>query len=125
MAIVKKCDRCGKVYDTPEKTAVLSAFEKMAKAVYGFTDVTYSIREKITECVDFCPECEDSLEKWFKNPENPEETEPPTDGERCAICGEIISEGREKLVCPWCACGIHNDSPSRAPEKGWADDGTI
>lgn len=115
MGSMKKCDRCGKPYDIPDKNAYVMALENMAKVMRDFIGGKPLIIAKITECVDLYPECKDSLNRWFRHIEKPEEPEPHTGGaETCIMCGDIIPEGRQ--VCPWCACGIHNDSPSRAPE---------
>lgn len=54
----KKCDRCGKLYEIDPKTKnddklkLVRLKETRAKNLYR-------------RSFDLCPQCEDSLEKWF------------------------------------------------------------
>ena len=75
----KKCDRCGKLYEMPIDNGSGAKVRFKFKTVYG---AEYKSEAKITEeqtidihvkcgcmgdCfVDFCPECRESLKKWFE-----------------------------------------------------------
>ncbi|MGX8719848.1 MAG: hypothetical protein ACSW79_02035 [Eubacteriales bacterium] len=64
MATIKRCDRCGRIYDLPEP-GELSGFS------WTSDDLT------ICKTFDLCPECVDSLSDWLENREEPQAEEHP------------------------------------------------
>ena len=68
MADAKKCDRCGNIYE--EKTT--SIYEVIISDFFS-PIIPYSAKRKnkainlIKDVCDLCPECEESLNKWFNN----------------------------------------------------------
>ena len=78
----KKCDRCGKLYEMPgvdecEGAEVRFKFMKVAdaenksetKIVKEQTRPIYIHKTSLCDrssCVDLCPECRESLKKWFE-----------------------------------------------------------
>ena len=76
----KKCDRCGKLYETENAKDALDILfkqEKISEAdkerysdFYNDEMRTHGILIKRTNCgeiVDFCPECRESFKKWFES----------------------------------------------------------
>ena len=52
----KKCDRCGKLYE-PETI------------IEGYRLTRYSqFNSRYQKKIDLCPECHESLKKWFEQP---------------------------------------------------------
>ena len=78
----KKCDRCGKLYEMPgadesegaevrfkfikvpyaEEKSEAKIAEAQTRPIYIHT--TYKIDR--STCIDLCPECRESLKKWFE-----------------------------------------------------------
>lgn len=61
MALAKKCDRCGKLYEAYS----VEGDDRMN----GITEANIEItgRWMIREVFDLCPECKRSFEKWRDN----------------------------------------------------------
>lgn len=64
MADAKKCDRCGGYYEERET----DAFEELTKALKSMV-YPESKSYRISKIFDFCPACEKSFEKWWKEGE--------------------------------------------------------
>ena len=61
MALVKKCDRCGKFYEA-YNTA------KDSENINGIMTLNLDDQRKYYshDPLDLCPECKDAFEKWFR-----------------------------------------------------------
>ena len=70
MAIAKKCDRCGVLYEISQPNALSEALKNMCDAIHKI--ITPGVNEKFqdwkNEKFDFCPECSHSLKTWFFKP---------------------------------------------------------
>lgn len=66
MANAKQCDRCGKLYTVPKETAIDALSEKFS--MIAKSDMKLAL-DAIALCLDLCPECRVSFEKWFYNKE--------------------------------------------------------
>ena len=62
MAIARKCDRCGKLYEAYNVGEDDDRMNGIAEANIEITD-----RYMIREVFDLCPECKRSFEKWRDN----------------------------------------------------------
>ena len=75
----KKCDRCGKLYEMPRANGSGAKVRFKFSTVYGAEDKSKAkiaeeqTRDIYVKCgcmgngfVDFCPECRESLKKWFE-----------------------------------------------------------
>lgn len=63
MANAKKCDRCGRYYDSN----VLSAMQSAAAALEKLKrSLQQEAVKQIEENVDLCPQCVNSLKRWYK-----------------------------------------------------------
>jgi hypothetical protein len=57
MALAKKCDRCGKFYESYGNNS-FNAIMQTCKDQYGY-------RAKKNKEWDLCPECKENLEAWL------------------------------------------------------------
>ena len=62
MAMAKKCDRCGKFYETYNT-------RNNRENISGIMTLNLDDQGKYYyhEPLDLCPECKDAFEKWMKN----------------------------------------------------------
>lgn len=68
MAMIRKCDRCGKVYE--HYTGQIDKYSLGANAIrymyVGKYDITYELRK---EPIDLCPKCFESFNEWMEEKE--------------------------------------------------------
>ena len=62
MALAKKCDRCGKLYESYNTT-------NDSKNINGIMTLNLDDLRKYYshKPLDLCPECKDAFEEWMKN----------------------------------------------------------
>lgn len=63
MALAKKCDRCGKLYECwpiGNVPGVYNAITRLRKASNG------SLLTQASESIDFCPECMEAFNKFMR-----------------------------------------------------------
>lgn len=71
MANAKKCDRCGKFYESYHTD--VNGYSANAIFVAHETSITYKERD-IRFVLDLCPECMNSFTKWLNEKENNNES---------------------------------------------------
>ena len=74
MALTKKCDRCGNVYDHYGINPTFGNTKENAGKVQenGFSVIYWLYNEpkfKNIQGYDLCPKCLEELRKWFNNPD--------------------------------------------------------
>ncbi|MCC8049738.1 MAG: hypothetical protein LIP10_03635 [Clostridiales bacterium] len=70
MADVKKCDRCGTIYDPQASKSIYEPRMALVENFHEHANPSFMVT------YDFCPECEEKLKQWLnehKNKENQEE----------------------------------------------------
>lgn len=63
MALAKKCDKCGKMYEKYNED-----YNSAEKNINGFATICVSPNGNnyiVQEVYDLCEECRDSLKEWF------------------------------------------------------------
>ena len=62
MALAKKCDRCGKLYEAYNTT-------KDSENINGIMTLNLDDQRKYYshEPLDLCPECKDAFEVWYRD----------------------------------------------------------
>lgn len=71
MAIARKCDRCGKMYELKTIYGIEAALSRLCAALRERPNE--GIAEKInvvTAELDLCPECSKSFKRWWKETKN-------------------------------------------------------
>lgn len=61
MADAKKCDRCVRLYEIVEMTALESAI--MSLDIFA----THKCKKELTVLFDLCDDCQKSFKKWWEN----------------------------------------------------------
>lgn len=65
MAIVKRCDRCGKIYENAEKTLDIVIAE-MVENLSRNNALLDRALDGVTERVDLCTSCERDFINWWQ-----------------------------------------------------------
>ena len=78
MANAKQCDRCGEFYAVHEPTVWDDARTSILQACIALGVAQNNvppILSKITDAVDLCPKCQDSLKNWILEKETNNEND--------------------------------------------------
>ena len=59
--LAKKCDRCGKLYESYDMVD-----NSEMNGVYIVSKNKFGVRESISKDIDLCQECMDSFIKWYE-----------------------------------------------------------
>lgn len=75
MANAKQCDRCGKFYTVSAWDDACSSIRLACVTLGVAQSNVLTIMDKITEAVDLCPKCQDSLKNWILEKETNDEND--------------------------------------------------
>lgn len=71
MAVARKCDRCGKLYELKTICGIEAALSKICAALREMTNEVIADKiNVVTAELDLCPECSKSFTQWWKKAKN-------------------------------------------------------